>query len=1040
MTISDQIINSIASKVKKKETAEKAETFSYPQSTVSTAEASEKIINSIAKRKKQTIPKLPLESTETPSFVSFLPEAVKETLGKTKDVAWEFAKAVLQAPQRAIASVVLQPAADVLSLATGKKIKPVYTPETKFEQAVLGKEPIVGIGERVVQSQQKIQKFLGDTSTAAGASLALAPFFIGGLTALDLTPVGGSAKNATKLIAQTTDKNIIAGLLRKMGATEDLVEPYAAKLAGITSEKEVEAGLKQLDNVLKTTKQTAKATAKPAVDIAIEAKPVIDVIKTTGKITKKTRPDLFAGNIRVDKISSEADVQQILKETAEQYKDKINEQTGGVITNKMTREKADMLGLDAEKMLKMKNKDPGEEAAILLAEENVLKTYSEKVIRPLRIAANNNPTVENQLKYNLAVEKHAALQAITSGTKSEPGRALQIQKVLAAEVPTSIEARNAMLKALGGQERTGEIIKRMTQIETLYEDSREAGIIALNKFIRDVTKVKKSDKVFEVFLNSILANPITQIVNAGSNTLRALYQVPIKYYQATLSPEVTFKEANHYALGLAMGLDEATKKLWFVLKNGLSPEESSKVEFRVPAIKGITGEVVRTPTKLLGAIDEMFKIISGTAELNAQAYRAAAKEGLKGKKLLKRFAELKADPTRGIMDAVKRRQLDVTFQQELDSVSKHLLVLRDKVPGARYIIPFIKTPLNLFKEAIALSPVGLVGMGKKLYRGTYKFKSPQQAEDLAKATLGSMLLVGIVYEWLKGNVTGKVPENVNERDAFYREGKQPYSFKIGDAYYSYRRIEPFSTTFGLLTDILDTMKESKEEPTEPIKQLVAIVGNNLVDRTYLSGLSNAINAINDPERYGGYFTSNLISGMVPFSGTFNWISRIQDQVIRNPKTVKEKIYSRLPFLQKKVLPKRNVWGEKIVREGGKLTQALSPITVTTERNDPIDIELKNLDYVVGFPGQTITVPKEISDGLGLDKDSRKIKLKPEEYDFLLNTSGYFIKTKLTEIFSSSKYQQLDEAEKNKVVDTVINNFREQTRMMVLDMIFKGGKF
>ena len=1009
--------------------------------TLGKTTASSSIINSIAQKKKNTISTT--AQTKVPSFLPYLPQAAKETVVKTADKAWDFAKAILQAPQRTLTSVAIQPIADTLSLTTGKDIKPIYIPKTKIEKAIFGEEPIKGIGERTVEAQKKGQQLLGGSSTATGASLALAPLFVGALTALDLTPVGGTEKNAAKIIAKTTDKNIITGLLRKIGVTEDLIESYASKFVKTTSEKEVETGLKQLDNILKTTKTTAEV-APTVAQVAERAKPVTDVIatetaKTAGKITQKTRPDLFAGNVRVDKISSEEDVQQLLKNTAEQFKDKMNDQTRGVVSHKVTEELANDLGLTTDQVIKSGRTGKAYTAEYLSAMSAILKKTSDDTVR-LAQQYIKTQNIDDLLNYRNALEKHAALQTVFSGAKAESGRALEIQKVLAREVPTSAEAKAAMLKALGGREVNDEIAKRMAYIEDLYSDNREAGIAAINKFIRDVSKPKMTDKIFEVWLNSILANPITQIVNTTSNTIRALYQVPVKYYQALLSPEVTIKEANSYAIGLATGLDEASKRLWFVLKNGLGPEELSKIEFRVPAIKGKLGEVVRMPTKLLSATDEFFKIVSGTAELNAMAYRNAFKEGLQGKKLIERIAELKANPTMEMMNAVKKRQLDVTFQQELSKTMNTLIGFRDAVPGLRYVVPFVRTPLNIMKEAAALSPLGLVKMGRKLAKGEYKFKSPEQAEDLAKATLGSVLLIGVVYEFLKGNITGNVPEGTAQRDAFYREGKQPYSVKIGDTWFSYRRIEPFATTFGITADILESIRREDEEPTQTIKQLIGIIGRNLTDKTFMAGLSGAMNAIADPERYGERFTSSLASGFVPFSGTLGWISRIQDQIIRNPKGVKEKIYSRLPFLQETIVPKRNVWGETIKREGGALMQAVSPISITKERNDPVDIELKKLDYFVGFPSQTITIPKNISIALGLDEDARKIKLKSEEYDFLLNAGGYFAKQKLGEIFNDPQYQEMDEAEKIKVVNSVVNNVREQTRMMVLNMIFTGEKF
>ena len=102
-------------------------------------------------------------------------------------------------------------------------------------------------------------------------------------------------------------------------------------------------------------------------------------------------------------------------------------------------------------------------------------------------------------------------------------------------------------------------------------------------------------------------------------------------------------------------------------KNHPTSQARSKLaKYRaIPSVKvgkaEIGGKQVRIPGRLLMAEDEFFKAIGYRQEINAQAFRLAANEGLKGKALAKRVAELKANPTDEMAKAARlsRREADL---------------------------------------------------------------------------------------------------------------------------------------------------------------------------------------------------------------------------------------------------------------------------------------------------------------------------------------------------------------------------------------------
>ena len=181
-------------------------------------------------------------------------QAVSQPGGITKEIvklasknpklAIDTAKAIVQAPQRALTSVALEPAAGILSLLKGKNIEPVYQPQGKLQQAILGKEPIKGIFKETADTQKIIEDYLqskGMTSgVEKGVGLALAPLFIGGMKAMDLSPFGGN-KKAIEKIAISKDAGIIFKELKTLfkGTADDALRVLSDKLVSITDKNVV---------------------------------------------------------------------------------------------------------------------------------------------------------------------------------------------------------------------------------------------------------------------------------------------------------------------------------------------------------------------------------------------------------------------------------------------------------------------------------------------------------------------------------------------------------------------------------------------------------------------------------------------------------------------------------------------------------------------------------------------------------------------------------------------------------------------------------
>ncbi len=981
---------------------------------------------------KDTVAKNIASEQANPSPIPFYAKTTGEKIGmaaslvgnfnnKTKELSQDLAKSVVRAVPRTITSVGIQPAADLLSAITGTKVNAEFTPTTRFEKMVFGEEPIKGIFEKEQDAQLAIEDYLNktglDKNFNKGQAMALAPLFVAGSIGLDLSPLGGE-KNTAKLIAKSKDAEEITRLLRPMfnGKTDDELRLIATELRDVTKPEAVKDVIMRESAI----KPSVAENIAPVVDEAIAQAP-----KAEGEM---------AGNIRLSKLNTTEDVQGFVKKVAEDNKMVIDEQRRGVVTFEEMQKLADNVGMTPEKLEKTKA-GQAFTAEELIASNEVLKASAEDVVK-LRdaIDAGDNSDMA-LLQFQQALKRHIEVQKAVSGVKAEAGRALAAQKILAREIPTEQRALKEMLDALGGRDLTEEILAKFKKIDP--NDT-----LAVNKFIRDVGQVTKTQQVYWVWLNSILASPMTHIVNMSSNLARAVLEVPTKAAQATFelakgkNREVFFGEIPHQVFGAVSGLKKGLERGLFVLKEGLSPEMATKLDMGgqfVKPIKGIAGDVIGLPTRALTAEDEFMKAINGTAEMNSMAYRIASREGLKGEAKAERIAELLDRPTKEMFDAVDKFAKETTFQEDLGKTGKAIMRLREQMAigefkPLKWIIPFVKTPTNIAKEAVRYSPLGFIDGIRKT--------GIERTRALAKATVGSMIVAGVALDTVEGNVTGRAPVDADERDAFYREGKQPYSIKVGDKWYSYARLEPFATIFGFTADAVKLAQEGGD-PNELATKSIALVAKNFNDKTFMAGISNAINAMHDPERYGSNFVENTLAGFVP--GILNYAGNIEDEFIRDPNGVKERIQARLPFAREGIVPKRNVWGERIEQAGTPLQRTISPVKSTQVKNDAVDQALKSLGMTISFPLQYLTIPKETADKAGLTKDQTKVHLDNNEYNDLIKIRGKTLKAVLDAIVSTANFKAASDKNKEAIINSIKNKVDAEVKQQYLLQILQAKK-
>jgi len=219
---------------------------------------------------------------------------------------------------------------------------------------------------------------------------------------------------------------------------------------------------------------------------------------------------------------------------------------------------------------------------------------------------------------------------------------------------------------------------------------------------------------------------------------------------------------------------------------------------------------VRLPSRFLTAEDELFKGMARRMELTGLAIRQVRKEGLRGDEGRRRVAELVSNPTDEMWEQVMDYGRYVTFQRPLGPHASKIAAFTNDLPITKAVLPFIRTPTNLFKFAIERSPAAPI---LREWRKDFAAGGAKRDLAVARATVGTAMGTLFAYLAEQGHITGSAPRDRNKRALMMADGWQPYSIKIGDKFYSYQRLDPFALTIGAAADIAtlgDGMSEGQK--------------------------------------------------------------------------------------------------------------------------------------------------------------------------------------------------------------------------------------
>lgn len=716
-------------------------------------------------------------------------------------------------------------------------------------------------------------------------------------------------------------------------------------------------------------------------------------------------PDDFEVYVNFNRIDAPEQVQFTIGKMAEAMKGQIDEATRGKITHEETAKLADDLGMTVTDLLARRKGQPfnAEEA---LAARNLWAASGTRLLGLAKKAAGPNAGALDQFEFRKAMAVHAAIQSEVIGARTETARALASWRIEAKGRTEQLRAIDQTLTAMGGDVTSKEMARRLA-ILAEHGDPR-----AIAKFVERGWGAKTADAIKEAWVNGLLTNPVTHAVNVSSNLLVAFQQIYERAGAAGIrqflgGEGVAPGEATAMAYGMVESLKDAFKLSAKALKTGETSLGFNKVDIRPNAISAeafnmsketgmgravdFIGSAVRIPTRLLQSEDEFFKTIGYRMELRAQALRTATQEGHKGVGLARRVEEIVNDPPEYIRINAADAAMYNTFTNEMGAFGKAVMNLRNidhPLNPLIFVLPFIRTPVNVARYAFERTPFApLVSQ----WRADIAAGGARADLALSRMATGTAIMTVAMDLADSGLITGAGPKNEDKdvAEALQRQGIPPYSFKVGNRWYSYNRADPLGMTLGFAASIAEAVRKGEideddvDEWNEVAAMSIAAVSQVTISKTYLQGFAKFVEVMTDPKRHTQKYVDDLVASFLPFTGLAAAIENVVDPTLREVNSPADAVMARIAGLSSKLPPRRDLWGRPLLKESGlgKTYDFIVPLASRQQVDSPIDRELVRLN----------AGPLRITKKTSFSGARVNLKQFPEVYDDYVRLAGNDLK-------------------------------------------------
>lgn len=315
-----------------------------------------------------------------------------------------------------------------------------------------------------------------------------------------------------------------------------------------------------------------------------------------------------------------------------------------------------------------------------------------------------------------------------------------------------------------------------------------------------------------------------------------------------------------------------------------------------------------------------------------------------------------------------------SFADALNSIERRANRSKNKAIKASRILlegimPFKKTPLNIAKQGVVYSPVGILSGIYRVTKGVKngEYTSTEAIDSLSKGLTGTgITLLGFFLSSL-GILRGGDEEDISKKEKEFNKmvGEQSYSLNIGGKSYTIDWMVPLALPLFIGAEIHE-LSQKKGLSIANVIDSVSRLTDPLLELSVFSGISNVIQTAQySKENPSAAIVQDMVISYVAqvFPTIGGQITRMIDKTKRNYyykgegsqlpniiESLKEKTISKVPGASFLFEPSVDNWGREM--EYGSIFERIAENTVSpgyySEQNyTAVDNEIKRLYEYTG---------------------------------------------------------------------------------------------
>ncbi|WP_410479885.1 MULTISPECIES: hypothetical protein [Pseudomonas] len=631
------------------------------------------------------------------------------------------------------------------------------------------------------------------------------------------------------------------------------------------------------------------------------------------------------------------------------------------------------------------------------------------------------------------------------GARAESGRALAAQR---RQVQNINEAQR-ILEGIGG-------IQGADDLATAIGKALQAGGVQNLAKLVGQPETKMQRLLGYYFRSALLSGVRTHAVNITSNSLTLGNEIIERSIAAGIggakrlatggkSGQTVFAEPIDLLVGMSQGMAKAGTAAVDAFRTGESAvlggqakQDNSLGLNNTPRQPGVLGaaafaadRAASLPYRALGAEDAFFATLNYEAELRSLARQQALSERSAGQmpqgmKLSQRIEQLVQDPTPKMIESAGAHARENTFNTKAGTFAQAVMSAKAKAPWLNLIVPFVRTPANVVKFGLKRTP--LAPFFKEV-REDFAAGGARQERAAARIIWGTGVMVAVGLAAQAGYVTGAGPDDKKEREALLNSGWKPYSIRTSDGtYHEYSRLDPFAQWLGLASDMA-TMDYRNKDAADVAANVLGSLVSNTVNKTYMQGLSNFVEFLQDPKRNAEWYSRQMAGTVVqPFTLLSN-IASEHDPYAREGNSILDAIKYRLPGWRNDLPTKLDAFGEPVPNRtypGGPFSIG-APIAQSQESSDPVRREAARLGWAPPVFQKDLTLK------------GVKYEFTPEQHHELAELAGRLTYLNAQRMVRSRYWSAYSDDERRERLETMARKIRSRVRMAAIPWITSGNR-